>query len=100
MGARYYDPNTARFTQPDPSGQETNPYLYAAGDPINLTDPSGLAFWDAVKRVGKKSMATAAGGGVTGCIAALATGCVAGATIGGFAGAVGGAVQGTYEELQ
>ncbi|WP_436998297.1 RHS repeat-associated core domain-containing protein [Streptomyces sp. enrichment culture] len=100
MGHRYYDPTLGRFTQPDPSGQETNPYLYAAGDPINFTDPAGLGFWDAVKRVGKKSMATAVGGGVTGCIASLATGCVAGATIGGFAGAVGGAVQGTYEELQ
>ncbi|MFE5402736.1 RHS repeat-associated core domain-containing protein [Streptomyces sp. NPDC056580] len=33
MGARYYDPSTARFTQTDPSGQETNAYLYAAGDP-------------------------------------------------------------------
>lgn len=42
MGARYYDPQLGRFTQPDPSGQETNPYLYAAGDPVNRTDPSGL----------------------------------------------------------
>ncbi|MFD9327851.1 RHS repeat-associated core domain-containing protein [Streptomyces sp. NPDC060065] len=25
MGARYYDPTLGRFTQPDPSGQETNP---------------------------------------------------------------------------
>jgi RHS repeat-associated protein len=25
FGARYYDPNTGRFTQPDPSGQEQNP---------------------------------------------------------------------------
>ncbi|MFF5847022.1 RHS repeat-associated core domain-containing protein [Streptomyces massasporeus] len=43
MGHRYYDPSLARFTQPDPSGQETNPYLYAASDFINNTDPSGLA---------------------------------------------------------
>ncbi|MGQ4354915.1 RHS repeat-associated core domain-containing protein [Streptomyces drozdowiczii] len=42
MGARYYDPTLGRFTQPDPSGQETNTYLYATGDPINHTDPSGL----------------------------------------------------------
>ncbi|GGU67815.1 hypothetical protein GCM10010274_65300 [Streptomyces lavendofoliae] len=42
MGAHYYDPNTARFTQPDPSGQETNPYLYANGDPVNQSDPTGL----------------------------------------------------------
>ncbi len=27
--ARYYDANIGRFTQPDPSGQEKNPYLYA-----------------------------------------------------------------------
>ncbi|MFE6196549.1 RHS repeat-associated core domain-containing protein [Streptomyces sp. NPDC057838] len=42
MGHRYYDPTLGRFTQPDPSGQETNPYLYAAGDFINSTDPTGL----------------------------------------------------------
>ncbi|MEU7649257.1 RHS repeat-associated core domain-containing protein [Streptomyces huasconensis] len=41
--ARYYDPNIGRFTQPDPSGQEQNPYLYAEGDPVNRIDPSGLA---------------------------------------------------------
>lgn len=41
-GARYYDPTLGRFTQPDLSGQETNTYLYAAGDPINRSDPSGL----------------------------------------------------------
>ncbi|WP_435866954.1 RHS repeat-associated core domain-containing protein [Streptomyces xanthochromogenes] len=43
MGARSYDPNLARFTTTDPSGQENNPYLYAAGDPINQTDPIGLS---------------------------------------------------------
>ncbi|MFF3720440.1 RHS repeat-associated core domain-containing protein, partial [Streptomyces prasinus] len=31
-----------RFTQPDPSGQEQNPYLYAEGDPVNRIDPNGL----------------------------------------------------------
>src|SRR5205085_6209579 len=25
-GARYYDPKLGRFTQPDPSGKESNPY--------------------------------------------------------------------------
>ncbi|MFI6370147.1 RHS repeat-associated core domain-containing protein [Streptomyces sp. NPDC050546] len=40
MGHRYYDPALGRFTQPDPSGQETNPYLYAAGDCINRTAPT------------------------------------------------------------
>ncbi|MCK8681401.1 RHS repeat-associated core domain-containing protein [Streptomyces lichenis] len=42
LGARYYDANIGRFTQPDPSGQEVNPYLYAEGDPVNRIDPSGL----------------------------------------------------------
>jgi len=45
LGARYYNPTTGRFTQPDPSGQEANNYAYAGGDPINHTDPSGLGFW-------------------------------------------------------
>ncbi|WP_344532404.1 RHS repeat-associated core domain-containing protein [Streptomyces albiaxialis] len=40
--ARYYDTRTGRFTQPDPSGLEANPYLYASGDPTNVIDPSGL----------------------------------------------------------
>ncbi|MFF8938097.1 RHS repeat-associated core domain-containing protein [Streptomyces paradoxus] len=43
MGRRYYDPSLRRFTQPEPSGQVTNPYLYAGGDPIDNADPSGLA---------------------------------------------------------
>ncbi len=39
MGARYYDPSTARFTQPDPMG---GGYPYVSDNPVNLTDPSGL----------------------------------------------------------
>ncbi|MFJ7416737.1 RHS repeat-associated core domain-containing protein [Streptomyces sp. NPDC098077] len=42
FAARFYDPNIGRFTTPDPSGQEQNPYLYAAGDPVNNIDPTGL----------------------------------------------------------
>jgi RHS repeat-associated protein len=44
FGARYYDPSLARFNQMDPSGQEANPYAYAASDPINNADPTGLDF--------------------------------------------------------
>ena len=43
LGARYYNPTTGRFTQPDPSGQETNTFTYAGDDPINNVDPSG--YW-------------------------------------------------------
>ncbi|MFI6210298.1 RHS repeat-associated core domain-containing protein, partial [Streptomyces sp. NPDC051041] len=65
MGHRYYDPQLGRFTQPDPSGQETNPYLYAAGDPLNNTDPSGLSLMSfassAMKKVGAASDILAVG---------------------------------------
>ncbi|MFJ8957717.1 RHS repeat domain-containing protein [Streptomyces sp. NPDC102381] len=44
FGARYLEPSIGRFTQPDPSGQELNAYLYATGDPANRIAPSGL-FW-------------------------------------------------------
>ncbi len=43
LGARYYDPYLGVFTQMDPAGEEQNPYLYAAGDPVNNLDPTGLA---------------------------------------------------------
>ncbi|MEV5433997.1 RHS repeat-associated core domain-containing protein [Streptomyces sp. NPDC052701] len=51
MGHRSYDPHPGRFTQPDPSGQETNACLYAGGDPINNTDPPGLGFGNFVDGV-------------------------------------------------
>ncbi len=41
LGARYYDTTLGRFTQPDPTGQEANPYAYAGCNPINSKDPSG-----------------------------------------------------------
>jgi RHS repeat-associated protein len=47
MGQRWYDPTQMRFTQMDPKLGELkdpltlNPYLYAAGDPVNQFDPSG-----------------------------------------------------------
>jgi uncharacterized protein RhaS with RHS repeats len=43
MGARYYDPVTTRFTQTDPSGQETNPYAALGNDTVNNTDPNGTS---------------------------------------------------------
>lgn len=39
LAARYYDPNIGRFTQPDPSGQEKNPYLYAEATPSTVSTP-------------------------------------------------------------
>lgn len=50
-GQRYYDPLSMHWTQTDPLDQagdlrEGNRYLYAAADPIGLTDPSGMKIWD------------------------------------------------------
>ncbi|MFF9105185.1 RHS repeat-associated core domain-containing protein [Streptomyces rubrogriseus] len=89
MGHRYYDPALGRFTQPDPSGQESNPYLYATGDPINNSDPTGLFSWPDV--------GSAIGGAVAGLAAAtaVAAACAGTAGIGCVAaGAVTGALWG------
>jgi len=45
--ARYYDPSLARFISEDPAGQSagTNQYAYAADDPVNRRDPTGLYDW-------------------------------------------------------
>lgn len=42
--ARYYSPSIGRFISEDPIGITggMNTYEYAAGDPVNYTDPSGL----------------------------------------------------------
>jgi RHS repeat-associated protein len=42
--ARYYDPELARFVSEDPIGLGggVNQYIYAANDPMNSADPSGL----------------------------------------------------------
>jgi RHS repeat-associated protein len=49
FGAREYDPRTGRWTGPDPlsfAGGDPLLYRYAGGDPINLTDPTGLKPFD------------------------------------------------------
>ena len=44
LTVRPYDPALRRFTQPDPSMQEgIRSYVYVGDDPVDATDPSGLA---------------------------------------------------------
>ncbi len=40
-GARYYDPDLARFVQPDPGDDTVSPYVYGDDDPQDFTDPDG-----------------------------------------------------------
>ncbi len=52
MQARYYEPETGRFTQADPVpygpelllGAQNNRWTYCANDPVNYSDPTGN-FW-------------------------------------------------------
>ena len=45
--AASYDPATGQFLTRDPAVAMTmEPYAYAANDPVNLTDPTGLWPWD------------------------------------------------------
>jgi RHS repeat-associated protein len=41
FGARYYDPALGRFTQRDPTHQESNAYSYVGCNPVNASDPNG-----------------------------------------------------------
>ena len=93
---RYYDPTLGRFTQPDPSGQETTTYLYASGDPVNLVDPTGLVSACAISVLAIIGGAFALIAG----LASVATGVGAGVGfIGAFFGAtsLGAGIEGIQE---
>ncbi len=50
LGARQYDPVTGRFLSVDPvlqagDNRQMNGYSYAADDPVNSSDPTGLDDW-------------------------------------------------------
>jgi RHS repeat-associated protein len=44
---RYYNPATGQFISVDPAITQTlQPYAYANGNPVSLSDPTGLGWWD------------------------------------------------------
>ena len=54
LGARYYDPTTTKFTQPDTIDRLADPtngnlYQYAAANPCNNTDPTGRGIGDCAR---------------------------------------------------
>ncbi|MEW2426430.1 RHS repeat-associated core domain-containing protein [Micromonospora sp. NPDC047644] len=93
FGRRWYDPNTGRFTQQDSLSFLADPangnrYAYAAGNPVNYVDPTGLAI-----DYGEACAGGAAGGALTGAVSG-APGGPATAALGGVLGAVGGCAGG------
>jgi RHS repeat-associated protein len=91
LGARYYDATLGRFIQYDPTGQEANPFVYAACNPINAKDPSGT-----VTACGAFSIVLTIVGGTLGLAAfiglSIATGGGAAALIFGALGAASAAL--------
>ncbi|WP_047871531.1 RHS repeat-associated core domain-containing protein [Nocardiopsis sp. RV163] len=95
LNHRFHSTFTLGFTQPDPSRQEMNNYAYAACDPINNTDPTGLQTYQQCFATSAGSMA--ATGIVTGAVTGLwggPVGGLAGAALGFYGGLLGGAVHG------
>ena len=48
-GARMYDPTIVRWMSTDPMAEKyypVGPYVYCAGNPVNLIDPSGRGIWE------------------------------------------------------
>ena len=92
MGARYFDPATGRFTQGDPSGQESNAFAYTGNCPSTFNDPTGLAVsYSCGLALAGLGLATA---GIGAALLIPGAG-VVGAVI--AAGSYGVAVAGTYD---
>lgn len=59
FGARYYDPALLRWTMPDPLLQPSDPgqanrFVYASGNAVNWTDPSGQSIFSPILRTVSK----------------------------------------------
>ena len=69
---RYVDPQTGRFTQEDPLGLAggLNLYGFAAGDPVNFSDPFGLCPWHDIACLNDLVWAKIGGKGYWGAVGA------------------------------
>jgi RHS repeat-associated protein len=95
---RYYDPGTGQFLSVDPLVNETDAaFSYAEGDPVNQSDPSGLAVYSQCARLPAGAAQSSCDVGVlysqeygpisgTGVATLAATGAIGGATIGAAVG--------------
>ncbi|TOA68083.1 RHS repeat-associated core domain-containing protein [Vibrio parahaemolyticus] len=81
---RYYDPALGRYLQSDPLGLHAgvDTYGYVNGNPLGLSDPTGLCPW----------CVGAVYGGLSGAVGGYITGGWEGAIRGGFIGAAVGAM--------
>ena len=55
-GKRFYDPVIGRFTTEDPHAENYyaySPYVYVGNNPLRRSDPTGMDWWDDVKKVAK-----------------------------------------------
>ena len=103
-GAREYSPDTGRFLQSDSNiTASSNAYEYAAGDPINLSDPTG--HWTVGQivgtvvavvvgiAIGTLTFGVGTAGAATYGLAQLAATVAVGAVAGAVSGALGNTVQ-------
>jgi RHS repeat-associated protein len=110
-GARYYAPWLGRWTASDPIGLGDGPnvYMYVSGNPVALSDPTGMFGWREIAALAAMvvvgavvTVATAglAGPVVAGAVASVGlSGAAATVTTGVAVGAIAGAAGGAAGEL-
>jgi RHS repeat-associated protein len=79
FGERDYDPTTGRWTQQDPTDQVTSAtqgdrYLFAGGDPIDRSDPSGREALELAEACGKGAVTGGLNDGEEGAVKGCAFG--------------------------